>query len=127
MDKIVGPGNAFVAEAKRQLFGVVDIDQVAGPSEILIVADENRPIQALVAADLLSQAEHDADAHGVLVTTSLELAHAVQREVVVAAGESAATADRRAVDLRHGQRWCERNWNDAVGFAEEPTRRSTWS
>lgn len=67
VDKIVGPGNAYVAEAKRQVFGVVGIDMIAGPSEILVVADaENDP--AWMAADLLSQAEHDARASAVLVT-----------------------------------------------------------
>lgn len=76
-DKIVGPGNAYVAEAKRQVYGLVDIDMIAGPSEILIVADESAK-PAHVAADLLSQAEHDRDAAAVLVTTSEALALAVQ-------------------------------------------------
>ena len=80
VDKIVGPGNAWVAEAKRQVFGVVDIDQVAGPSEILVLADDSaRP--AWVAADLLSQAEHDSAASAVLVTSSHVLAEAVAFEV----------------------------------------------
>lgn len=80
VDKIVGPGNAFVAEAKRQVFGQVAIDMIAGPSEILIVADgKSNPVH--VAADLLSQAEHDKLASAVLVTDSLELAHAVQAEL----------------------------------------------
>ncbi len=77
VDKIVGPGNAFVAEAKRQVFGMVDIDMIAGPSEILVVADKNSNAD-YVAADLLSQAEHDKNASAVLVTDSLELAKAVQ-------------------------------------------------
>jgi histidinol dehydrogenase len=80
VDKIVGPGNVYVAEAKRQVFGHVDIDQVAGPSEILIVADEAADPR-LCAADLLSQAEHDADACAVLVTPSLELAAATAKEL----------------------------------------------
>jgi len=75
VDKIVGPGNAWVAEAKRQLFGAVDIDAVAGPSEILVIADDAAD-PALVAADLLSQAEHDPDAYAVLLTTSRALAEA---------------------------------------------------
>jgi len=80
VDKIVGPGNAFVAEAKKQVFGTVSIDMIAGPSEILIVADgKTNPRHA--AADLLSQAEHDKLASAVLVTDSMELATAVQAEL----------------------------------------------
>ena len=82
VDKIVGPGNAFVAEAKRQVFGLVGIDMIAGPSEILVIADGNSdPRHA--AADLLSQAEHDRNASAVLITDSMELAQAVQREIEV--------------------------------------------
>lgn len=80
VDKIVGPGNAFVAEAKRQVFGLVSIDMIAGPSEILVIADKNtNPAHA--AADLLSQAEHDKMASAVLVTDSEELAQAVSEEL----------------------------------------------
>ena len=82
VDKIVGPGNAFVAEAKKQVFGVVSIDMIAGPSEILIVAD-GKSDPRCVAADLLSQAEHDRLASAVLVTDSMELAVAVQAELEV--------------------------------------------
>ena len=80
VDKIVGPGNAFVAEAKKQVFGVVSIDMIAGPSEILIVAD-GKSNPAHVAADLLSQAEHDKLASAVLVTDSQTLAEAVSAEL----------------------------------------------
>ena len=80
VDKIVGPGNAFVAEAKKQVFGVVSIDMIAGPSEILIVAD-GKTNPRHVAADLLSQAEHDKMASAVLVTDSYELALSVQAEL----------------------------------------------
>jgi histidinol dehydrogenase len=80
VDKIVGPGNAFVAEAKKQVFGTVSIDMIAGPSEILIVAD-GKSNPAHVAADLLSQAEHDKLASAVLVTDSYDLALAVQKEI----------------------------------------------
>ena len=80
VDKIVGPGNAYVAEAKRQVFGQVAIDMIAGPSEILVVADA-RSDPKVVAADLLSQAEHDRMASAVLVTDSGELALAVQAEL----------------------------------------------
>ena len=82
VDKIVGPGNAFVAEAKKQVFGVVSIDMIAGPSEILIVAD-GKSDPRCVAADLLSQAEHDRLASAVLVTDSADLAQAVQAELEV--------------------------------------------
>ena len=80
VDKIVGPGNAFVAEAKKQVFGRVAIDMIAGPSEILVVADSTcNPVY--VAADLLSQAEHDKNATAVLVTDSKELASATAEEL----------------------------------------------
>ena len=80
VDKIVGPGNAFVAEAKKQVFGMVSIDMIAGPSEILIVADgKSNPVH--VAADLLSQAEHDKLASAVLVTDSEALAQQVSEEL----------------------------------------------
>ncbi len=82
VDKIVGPGNAFVAEAKKQVFGTVSIDMIAGPSEILIVAD-GKSNPSHVAADLLSQAEHDKLASAVLVTDSEELALAVSKELEV--------------------------------------------
>ena len=80
VDKIVGPGNAFVAEAKKQVFGAVSIDMIAGPSEIMVVADATAN-PAYVAADLLSQAEHDKMASAVLVTDSAVLAEAVQAEL----------------------------------------------
>ncbi len=80
VDKIVGPGNAFVAEAKRQVYGMVSIDMIAGPSEILVIADKNSNPE-YVAADLLSQAEHDKNASAVLVTESKELAEAVSKEL----------------------------------------------
>ncbi len=80
VDKIVGPGNAFVAEAKRQVYGVVSIDMIAGPSEILVVAD-GKSNPAYLAADLLSQAEHDKVASAVLVTESMKLAKAVSKEL----------------------------------------------
>ena len=80
VDKIVGPGNAFVAEAKKQVFGRVSIDMIAGPSEILVVADgKSSPV--FVAADLLSQAEHDRMASAVLVTDSTAFAEAVSKEL----------------------------------------------
>ena len=80
VDKIVGPGNAFVAEAKKQVFGRVSIDMIAGPSEILVIAD-GKSDPAHVAADMLSQAEHDKLASAVLVTDSAALAEAVSAEL----------------------------------------------
>ncbi|MEM7441715.1 MAG: histidinol dehydrogenase [Pseudomonadota bacterium] len=80
VDKIVGPGNVYVAEAKRQVFGQVGIDMVAGPSEILVVADgQNDP--AWIAADLLSQAEHDADAQAILITDDPAFASSVEAAI----------------------------------------------
>ena len=80
VDKIVGPGNVYVATAKRRVYGLVDIDMIAGPSEILVLAD-GKSNPAYVAADLLSQAEHDKLASAILVTDSAELAEKVQAEV----------------------------------------------
>ncbi len=80
VDKIVGPGNAFVAEAKKQVFGKVGIDMIAGPSDILVIADGTCDPK-IVAADLLSQAEHDKLATAVLVTTDRKLAHDVEKEL----------------------------------------------
>ena len=80
VDKIVGPGNIYVALAKKQVFGEVDIDMIAGPSEILIIADKMAK-PGFIAADMLSQAEHDELSSALLVTNSVRLAEAVQREL----------------------------------------------
>jgi histidinol dehydrogenase len=80
VDKIVGPGNVYVATAKRMLYGLVDIDMIAGPSEILIIADEHA-LPAYVAADMLSQAEHDPMAASILLTTSRDLAGRAASEI----------------------------------------------
>lgn len=80
VDKIIGPGNIYVAVAKKLVFGEVDIDMIAGPSEILIIADESAN-PAFVAADMLSQAEHDEMACSVLITTSEYLAQSVKKEI----------------------------------------------
>lgn len=92
VDKIVGPGNLYVAAAKRLVFGEVDIDSIAGPSEILVLADENAA-PAVVAADLLSQAEHDEDAYALLACTSTALADAVDAELE----RQLATLSRRSI------------------------------
>ena len=78
--KIIGPGNAYVAEAKKQVHGIVSTDTVAGPSEILIIADDNNDPRVL-AADMLAQAEHDPDASAMLITGSEQLAHQVSSEL----------------------------------------------
>lgn len=80
VDKITGPGNAYVATAKKMVFGTVDIDMVAGPSEVLVIADETAN-PSYVAADLLSQAEHDVLASAILLTTSLEAAEKIAVEI----------------------------------------------
>ncbi|MBC8569669.1 histidinol dehydrogenase [Zongyangia hominis] len=92
VDKIVGPGNIYVATAKRLLYGTVDIDMVAGPSEILIMADENAPAP-FVAADLMSQAEHDVLASAILLTTSEKLA----QETVAELERQSAALSRREI------------------------------
>lgn len=92
VDKIVGPGNIFVALAKKEVYGLVDIDSIAGPSEIVVLADDTaRPNE--IAADLLSQAEHDERASSVLVTTSATLAEQVAQEVE----EQLSTLPREAI------------------------------
>ena len=102
VDKIVGPGGAFVAEAKKQVFGRVAIDMIAGPSEILVVAD-GKSNPRYVAADLLSQAEHDKMASAVLVTDSAELAAAVQAEIEVQLPQLLRAEIARASIDNHGK------------------------
>ncbi|WP_420606078.1 histidinol dehydrogenase [Novosphingopyxis sp.] len=98
VDVVTGPGNAWVAEAKRQLYGVVGIDMVAGPSEILVIADgDNDP--AILAADLLSQAEHDPTSQSILITDSVELARNVEDAVKV---QAAALATRKSAETSWG-------------------------
>jgi histidinol dehydrogenase len=92
VDKIFGPGNIFVVLAKRRVYGVVAIDQLPGPTETLVVADDGAD-PAIAAADLLAQAEHDPMASAILITTSPELAHAVERELV----RQVVTLERAAI------------------------------
>jgi histidinol dehydrogenase len=101
VDKIVGPGNAYVACAKRLVYGAVDIDSIAGPSEILVVADHTADVRH-VAADLLSQAEHDEDAYALLVTSSAELAASVAREVETQLADLPRAKIARESLRRHG-------------------------
>lgn len=102
VDKIVGPGNTFVAEAKRQVFGIVSIDMIAGPSEILIIADEKSDPEVL-AADLLSQAEHDKMASAVLITPSVTLAKAVAEAIRPATRPASPQGNRGSVGKRDEQ------------------------
>ena len=81
VDKIVGPGNSYVNEAKRQVFGAVGIDQLAGPTELVIPADESAN-PAYIVRDLFAQAEHDTEARAILVTTSKELTDKVKSPAV---------------------------------------------
>jgi len=98
VDKITGPGNAFVAEAKRQVFGVVGIDMIAGPSDVLVIADGGTD-PSHVAADMLSQCEHGADSPAILVTDSEEMAQKVSAEIESQIGSLPREAmARRAID-----------------------------
>ncbi len=118
VDKIVGPGNAFVAEAKRQVYGQVAIDMIAGPSEILIVSD-GKTNPRHVAADLLSQAEHDKLASAVLVTDDLELAKAVQAELEIQIPRLERAEIARASIDNNGKIIVADNLNKAIEIANE--------
>lgn len=118
VDKIVGPGNAFVAEAKRQVYGQVAIDMIAGPSEILIVADGSCSARNL-AADLLSQAEHDKNASAVLVTDSETLAQAVAEELEVQLQKLAREEIARASIENNGKIILTSDLNQAIAIANE--------
>lgn len=116
VDKIVGPGNAFVAEAKRQVFGKVGIDMIAGPSEILVIAD-NKNDAHWIAADLLSQAEHDAMAQSVLVTTDAAYAEQVKQEVERILATLARAAIARESWEKHGAVFVVKDMEEAVSIA----------
>lgn len=116
VDKIVGPGNQWVASAKRQVYGEVDIDSVAGPSEVLIIADEHAP-PAWVAADLLAQAEHDSEARAILVTTSRSLAAAVVTEVTRQLESLPRRSIAEAALRQYGAVVLAGSLDDAIDFA----------
>ncbi len=118
VDKIVGPGNAYVAEAKRQVFGRVAIDMIAGPSEILVVAD-GKSNPAHVAADMLSQAEHDKMASAVLVTDSDALAKEVARELEVQIPLLPRQEIARASIDRNGKIIVAKDLRTAISIANE--------
>jgi len=116
VDKITGPGNAYVASAKRRVFGQVGIDMIAGPSEVLIVAD-GRATPARVAADLLSQAEHDPLAAAMLVTPSAALVRAVQRELATQLARLPRRAIARRALRRHGTAFVTASVAEAIDVA----------
>jgi len=117
VDKIVGPGNAYVAAAKRQVFGTVGIDMIAGPSEILVVADgENRP--DLIAADLMSQAEHDTAAQSILITDDVGFADAVAEAVETHLKALPRTAIARESWEAHGAIITVGSLDDAVALID---------
>jgi len=126
VDKIVGPGNIYVAAAKRQVFGQVDIDSIAGPSEILVLADDSAN-PAVVAADLLSQAEHDEDAYPLLVCLGADVAAqvsaAVQSQLAALPERDGRGRTRRAVAeasvARHGVALVVETVDDLVAMANE--------
>ncbi len=117
VDKIVGPGNAFVAAAKRQVFGTVGIDMIAGPSEILVVADgQNDP--AWIAADLLSQAEHDTAAQSILITDDAAFADAVERAIEIHLQSLSRTEIARASWNANGAVIVVRKLDDAAPLVD---------
>jgi histidinol dehydrogenase len=118
VDKIVGPGNRWVAAAKRQVFGMVDIDAVAGPSEVLIIAD-TAANPAWIAADLLAQAEHDIEARAVVVTPSVALADAVADEIERQLAALPRRDIARAAIGQHGAAVIVPDLAGAVAFAEK--------
>ena len=116
VDKIVGPGNIYVATAKKMVFGIVDIDMIAGPSEILIIADSSADA-AFVAADILSQAEHDELASSVLITDSFELAQKVSNEIDARLSELKRNKIARASLDNYGAIVIAGNIEEAVRFS----------
>ena len=118
VDKITGPGNIFVAEAKRQVFGQVSIDMVAGPSEILIIADENNN-PAFIAAEMLAQAEHDKLASAILITDSKNFAEKVANEIELQAEKLLRREIAKTSIDTNGKIILVENINDAVKISNE--------
>ncbi|MCI0752605.1 histidinol dehydrogenase [Teichococcus vastitatis] len=117
VDRVAGPGNAYVAEAKRQVFGRVGIDSIAGPSEVVVLADASQN-PALIAIDLLAQAEHDESAQAILITTSAQMAHAVEHAVA----DHLATLPRAAIAGaswdKHGAIIVVRDWEEGAALVD---------
>ena len=118
VNKIFGPGNAWVAEAKRQLFGKVGIDMVAGPSEILVIADD-KSNPKWIAADLLSQAEHDADAQSILITDSLYFAEQVEVEINTLMKSLERTEIAKTSWNNNGMIIIVKNWDQSIEIANK--------
>src|SRR5579872_4213156 len=117
VDKIVGPGNAYVAAAKRRVFGRVGIDMIAGPSEILVVADSHND-PAWIAADLLSQAEHDVSAQAILVTDDAGFAKSVEQDVNNHLTRLPRASIARQSWATNGAILVVRNWDEAVALVD---------
>ena len=115
VDRIVGPGNAYVAEAKRQVFGQVGIDSIAGPSEVVVLADADN-VPAHVAMDLLAQAEHDEAAQSILITDDARFADAVEAAVTDALRSLPRAAIAGQSWSRHGAVIVVRDWDEAVAL-----------
>jgi len=118
VDKIVGPGNIFVAIAKKKVFGEVDIDMIAGPSEVLIIADQFSNSK-YIAADLIAQAEHDTEASAILATNSNKIAKEVRKELKI---QSNLLSRRKIINesiKKNGKIYVLRSINDAVKLANE--------
>lgn len=117
VDRVAGPGNAYVAEAKRQVFGRVGIDSIAGPSEVVVLADASQNPR-LIAMDLLAQAEHDESAQSILITTSAQMANAVEHAVE----EALLTLPRAAIAgeswRRHGAVIVVRDWEEGAALTD---------
>jgi len=118
VDKIVGPGNKYVVSAKREVWGVVGIDFLAGPTEIMIIADKTADPKT-IAADLLAQAEHDVEAIPILVTTSLELAEEVQKEIELQLRELVTRDTAGASIQRNGMVILVNDMQEAIHVANE--------
>ena len=116
VDKIVGPGNIYVAAAKREVFGAVGIDMIAGPSEVLVIADSSANPR-FVAADMLSQAEHDANASAILITDSLKIACEVDNELERQLALLPRSETAKASLMRYGLLIVAKDLNEAVVFA----------
>lgn len=116
--KITGPGNAYVAEAKRQVYGQVGIDMIAGPSEILIIADKNN-FASHLAADMLAQAEHDRNATAILITNSRRIANNVSREIELQLEKLERRSIARESIDNNGAIILVKSINDAVDIANE--------
>ncbi len=118
VDRIVGPGNAYVAEAKRQVFGRVGIDSIAGPSEVVVMADGSQDARE-VAFDLLAQAEHDESAQSILVTDDAKFADAVEAAVARELRDLPRAAIAGASWRDHGCIIVVRDWDEAAGLVNE--------